>query len=42
MRDKQTKNITLFRLPTIPTIHGTVIEEVRTIFAPPKIFWSDQ
>jgi len=41
-RDKQTyKNITLFRLhstagarPTIPTILGTVIKEVRPIFEP--------
>jgi len=28
--------------PTIPTLLGMVIEEVRTIFAPPNFFWCDQ
>jgi len=41
-RDKQTKNHTFSSTagarPKIPTILGTVIEEVRTIFAPPNFF----
>ena len=31
-----------WRAPTIPTILGTVIEEVRPILAPQNYFWSDQ
>jgi len=41
-RDKQTKNITFSPTagarPTIPTILAMVIEEDRTIFAPPNFF----
>ena len=43
-KNKQTKNMTLFRLQpaqaTIPTILGMVIEEVRTSFAPLPLTYS--
>jgi len=46
-RDRQTKKHHTFSStagarPTIPTILGMVIEEVRPVFAPPELFWSDQ
>jgi len=45
-RDKQAKNHTFSPTagarPTIPTILGTVIEEVRPVFASPNFFLIDQ